>query len=141
MWRSYHSIQEQAGDKQHLKNYRPLSLINVDYYGNLDGETTRLARALSPEIGTHQSAFLGDRLIDENIQFVIARSKIRNENLGVLFLDQEKAYDRVSHDFMWEVFNGGIRPAQRLHYMDQNALQGGDDKSLMLMAIEGETSR
>jgi hypothetical protein len=66
----------------------------VDYYGNLDGETTRLARALSPEIGTHQSAFLGDRLIDENIQFVIARSKIRNENLGVLFLDLEKAYDR-----------------------------------------------
>ena len=74
-------------------------------YGNLDGETTRLARALSPEIGTHRSAFLGDRLIDDNIrtvQFVIARSKIRNENLGVLFLDQEEAYDRVSRDFMWE---------------------------------------
>ena len=51
---------------------------------------TRLARVLSPEIGTHQSAFL----IDDNIctvQFVIARSKIR---LGVLFLDLEKAYDR-----------------------------------------------
>jgi hypothetical protein len=62
-------------------------------YGNLDGETTRLARALSPEIGTPQSTFL----IDDNIctvQFVIARSKIRNEKLGVLFLDLEKAYDR-----------------------------------------------
>jgi hypothetical protein len=34
---------------------------------------------------------------------VIARSKIRNENLGMLFLDQGEAYDRVSHDFMWEV--------------------------------------
>ena len=69
---------------------------------------------------------------------MIARSKIWNENLGVLFLDQEKAYNRVSHDFTWEVM--GALGAQRLH-VDQNAVQGGDDKPHMSMAIEAETSR
>jgi Reverse transcriptase (RNA-dependent DNA polymerase) len=63
----------------------------------------------------HQSAFLKNRLIDDNIrtaQLAIARSRVRQEDLGILFLDQEKAYDRVSHDFMWEAL-GALGIPQR----------------------------
>jgi Reverse transcriptase (RNA-dependent DNA polymerase) len=77
----------------------------VDYKILTEIMMRRLVKALSPGIGMHQSAFVKNRLIDDNIctvQLAIARSRVRQEDLGILFLDQEKAYDRVSHDFMWE---------------------------------------
>ena len=69
---------------------------------------------------------------------MIARSNIRNENLGVLFLDQEKAYNRVSHDFTWEVMGALGLPKDftwiKILYKEATI-------NLMSMAIEAETSQ
>ena len=68
----------------------------------------RLVKAINKVIGLHRSAFIEVRLIDVNIrtiQYLFARRKTSRakleEDRSIFFLDQEKAYDLISHDFMW----------------------------------------
>ena len=96
------------GDNTNLENYRPLSIINVDYKIFTEILMQRLVNAVKDVLGLYQSAFLPGRLIDDNIkiiQYLIARQKAPNrdgvEGCSILFLDQKKAYDRVSHEYMW----------------------------------------
>ena len=92
------------GEKEDLKYYRPLSLMNSDYKIFTEILMQRLVKALGTVIGDYQSAFLPKRQIDDNIrtiQYLIARGTVKKEDFAILFLDQEKAYDRVSYIFMW----------------------------------------
>lgn len=86
--------------------------MNVDYKLFTDILMQRLTTALGEVIGSQQSAFLSKRLIDDNIrtvQYLIAkhgtsaRPDRRQPGLAIVFLDQEKAYDRVSHEFLFAV--------------------------------------
>lgn len=93
------------GDPADIKNYRPLSIMGADYKLYTAILANRLVKALEMIIRDHQTAFLPGRLIGDNIklvQCVIDRYKDSEEEVAVLFLDQEKAYDRVSHTYMWE---------------------------------------
>ena len=106
-------LYKNKGEETDLKNYRPLSIMNVDYKLFTDILMQRLVKALGEAIGIQQTAFLPGRIIDDNIrtiQGLIARHDktdhaFKREGIGVLFLDQEKAYDRVSHEFLWAVLD------------------------------------
>lgn len=67
----------------------------------------RLVKALDFAIGPYQYAFIPGRLIDDNIRTVQAiidtYSGDDSEGVYLLFLDQEKAYDRVSRRYLWKV--------------------------------------
>ena len=92
------------GEPTELKNYRPLSIMGFDYRLYTWILTKRLTQPLSEVIGDHQSAFLPGRLIGDNIklvQSVIDKHKDSTDEIGLLFLDNEKAYDKVSHAFLW----------------------------------------
>ena len=39
------------------------------------------------------------------VQYAIAGAQVRKEKLGLLFLDQEKAYDRVNHRYLLAVLD------------------------------------
>lgn len=86
-------------DPTDLKGYRPLSLLNVDYKLYSIMIMHRLVHAINPVIGDQQYAFLRGRQITDNIKLVqclIDGYEIgEEEGLQMLFLDQEKAYDRV----------------------------------------------
>ena len=96
-------------DEKDLKNYRPLSIMNVDYKIFTAILMKRLTSGLRHVICDHQYAFLPGRLIDDNvrtIQYLIEKHEMdEEEGLNILFLDQEKAYDRVSHEYMWAVLD------------------------------------
>jgi exonuclease III len=99
-------LYKNKGDPELLKFYRPLTLMGVDYKLYTDILMHRLVTALEPVIGPQQTAFLKGRLIDDNIrtvQYLINDKHQEEEPLGILFLDQEKAYDRVSHSWLWAV--------------------------------------
>ena len=93
------------GEADQLKNYRPLTIMNVDYKIFTEILMRRLLKALEGTIGHHQTAYLKGRLIDDNvrtIQYTVDKYKDdENEGIHLLFLDQEKAFDRVSHRFLW----------------------------------------
>lgn len=112
-------------DPTDLKGYRPLSLLNVDYKLYSIMIMHRLVQAINPVIGEQQYAFLRGRQITDNIKLVqclIDRYELGDiGGLQMLFLDQEKAYDRVSHTYLWALLekfgipNDGIRMIRALY--------------------------
>jgi hypothetical protein len=92
------------GDPNLLKNYRPISLLNVFYKIFSKVISNRLKTILSKCIGDHQHAFLKGRLITDSVAEVllieeVAKAKELDDGV-ICFLDQEKAYDRVDHPYL-----------------------------------------
>uniref|UniRef100_A0A803JT65 Reverse transcriptase domain-containing protein n=1 Tax=Xenopus tropicalis TaxID=8364 RepID=A0A803JT65_XENTR len=94
------------GDKERLENYRPITLLNVDYKVMAKLISLRLKPFLSNLIHPDQVCGVPGRSMTESlnvIRDVIWFCNERNLNLAVLSLDFEKAFDRVSHDFLFKV--------------------------------------
>ncbi|TAQ83163.1 hypothetical protein B7494_g8512 [Chlorociboria aeruginascens] len=92
------------GEKNDIRNYRPLTVLNTDYKLYSWILFQRFLEWSNHLIGEHQTAFLRGRLIGDNVKLVqcaVDKFKKDDEGIGLLFLDQEKAYDRVSHTWMW----------------------------------------
>jgi exonuclease III len=94
------------GDPTLLKNYRPITLLNVDYKLYTSILVNRLQQPLTKVLSQDQHAFLKSRLITDNILEVklnlILAEQTKQTGFAV-FLDQEKAYDRVDHEFLFKV--------------------------------------
>ena len=109
-------LYQEKGDTDDLKNYRPISLINVDLKILTKTLTNRLKKVLPSLIHFTQTAMDG-RKIDNTIHMLLAN----NENLAsaFIFLDQEKAFDRLNHEFLYKTMKAfGIGPAF-IHWIRQ----------------------
>ena len=97
------------GDPTLMKNYRPISLLNVYYKIFSKILSNRLKLVLSHCIGEEQHAFLKNRLITDSVAELLLIdevAKIHQLKDGVIcFLDQEKAYDRVDHQYILDVLD------------------------------------
>ena len=97
------SLIYKKGDSSDIANYRPIALLNSDYKILAGTINTRL-RDISPHILLPtQSGFTPGRLITDCIHIVDLTIHKLNQTKSpghVIFLDQEKAYDRVSHDWL-----------------------------------------
>lgn len=97
-------LYKNKGDPEDIRNYRPLTVMNVDYKIFTLIIMKRILIPLDYVLGAHQTAFLPGRLIDDGVrtvQMLIARYRDSADGINMIFLDQEKAYDRVSHEFLW----------------------------------------
>ena len=91
------------GDKKLLKNWRPISLLNVDYKICSKALANRLAKVLSSIINEDQTCSVPGRTIFENLALfrdVLDHVNLTNETGILVSLDQEKAFDRVDHSFL-----------------------------------------
>ena len=103
------------GDKprQFLKNWRPISLLNITYKLASSCIAERIKTCLRSIIHEQQKVFLQGRYIGENIRLMydLLNYTDNNNNRGMfLLVDFEKAFDSVSHDFILqilELFNFG----------------------------------
>ena len=104
------------GDKRLLKNWRPVSLLNVDYKILSSTISRRLTEILPHIITKTQGCAVKGRVIFENLRLIedlIQRDEGNMEEWegGIIkALDLEKAFDRIEHDYMFEVlekFNMG----------------------------------
>ena len=87
-----------------LKNYRPISLLNTDLKIISKVLAKRLIEVLKDIIHPSQKCIPG-RQITDNIhlaQDLIDLINRKNEEAGLIFLDQEKAFDRISHTFIFK---------------------------------------
>ena len=93
-------------EKDQIKNYRPITLLNTDY--------KLLTKALSTQLTTHihslihpdQHGFIRNRTILDPIrlnQTICAYADYMEENGAIVALDQEKAYDKIDHGYLLEV--------------------------------------
>ena len=97
-------IFKKTGEIFLLTNYRPISLINVDIKILTKVLANRLKYILPSIIHVTQTAVYG-RKIDQTIHMIRDLIDIANkddEQAAFIFLDQEKAFDRVHHEFLFK---------------------------------------
>jgi len=97
------SLLFKKGDRDDLKNWRPISLLNVDYKIFTKALTSKLSPALAEIIEPSQTASIKGRTILDNVS--LARDLIdhlskQKETSYVVALDQSKAFDRVDWSFL-----------------------------------------
>ena len=91
------------GDRKNLKNWRPISLLNVNYKICSKVLSLRLSKVLEFIIDPDQPCSVPGRKITSNLH--ILRDVLdyidRTNETGILIsLDQEKAFDRVNRTFL-----------------------------------------
>ena len=93
-------------DKRYLKNWRPISLINVDTKLASKCLASRIKKVLSSLIHSDQTAYVKDRYIGESIRLIsdVLEYTDSNEIEAILFsTDFEKAFDSIDHSFLFAV--------------------------------------
>ena len=97
-------IPKKNKDIRHLKNWRPISLLNTDYKILTKTLATRLKKVLPDVINEDQVAYLKERFIGQNIRTIIdvmEFTRLTNSEGIAAFLDFEKAFDTVN----WKVID------------------------------------
>ena len=91
------------GDRKALKNWRPISLLNVDYKICSKAISVRLSKVLDFIVDPDQTCSVPGRKISSNLHILrdILDYIDRTGETGILVsLDQEKAFDRVNRTFL-----------------------------------------
>ncbi|KAI8478588.1 hypothetical protein Bbelb_436860 [Branchiostoma belcheri] len=111
------SLLDKKGDPLNPANKRPISLLNVDYKIFSKALANRLKDVIGTVVHTDQSCGIPGRSIDDSVcllRDIVEYVNGTESSCVLIALDQEKAFDRVSHDFMAKVLNKlGFGPAFR----------------------------
>ena len=92
------------GDLCEVKNWRPGSLLCTDYKIISKALANRLRDVMDQVVHIDQSYCIPGRSIRDNIVLIRDYLDISNSldlQLGFISLDQEKAFDRVEHQYLW----------------------------------------
>ena len=90
-------------DKRNLKNWRPISLLNVDYKICSKAVSIRLAGMIGSIVDPDQTCSIPGRSLFANLTLLrdtLAFIEHTGESGILLSLDQEKAFDRVDRFFL-----------------------------------------
>ena len=95
------SLLYKKGDSRLLKNWRPVSLLNVDYKILSKILVKRLSRFMNKLIPTTQKcAVPGRKAMDAITILDIIHNELEESGGALICLDQEKAFDRVNHTYL-----------------------------------------
>ena len=121
----------QKGDKpkQFLKNWRPITLLNVIYKLASGSIAERLKQVLDKLISKEQTGFMSGRYIGENTRLIydILHITYQLDIPGLLLIiDFEKAFDSISWKFIEKVliflnFGESIKQLLKVFYSDISA--------------------
>ena len=90
-------------DKRFVKNWRPISLLNVDTKILSKSLAEKLKSALPELISSNQTAYVKNRCISESgrlISDVIEMCDILDISGYLVTMDIEKAFHTLDHDFL-----------------------------------------
>lgn len=91
-------------DKEFCQNYRPISILNIDYKIYTSIISNRLQTCISDLIDEDQTGFIKGRQTHDNIRRTLhIIQKIDQNKLpaALISLDAEKAFDRVNLEFLY----------------------------------------
>lgn len=86
-----------------MKTLRPISLTNIDYRIMAKATYNRLSKVLGEIIGNWQKCSIPGRKIDSiiiQIRDLIDHANINNKSLFITAIDQWKAFDSISHEYV-----------------------------------------
>ena len=99
-------IYKNKGLNTDLKNWRPISLLNIDYKILTKILTNRLKNDANLLINSLQSCGPRSRSIINNalnLKTLIDYIENENQNGAIISIDQEKAFDRIEHNYLLKV--------------------------------------
>ena len=96
-------IEKKEKDKRFIKNWRPISILNVDYKIIAKALATRLKETLLKLISFQQTAYVKNRFIGEGGRLISDTLKM-SESLNLkdytVTVDTEKTFDSLSYSFL-----------------------------------------
>ncbi len=99
-------IYKEKGERTRVVNYRPITLLNTYYKLLSKTLAVRLASVAPCIVHKAQAGFVPGRRIHNHTQLARMMMLWAEENDAdgaIVALDQEKAYDRIAHDYLWKV--------------------------------------
>lgn len=93
-------------DRADIANYRLITVLNLDYKIFTRALQNKLAKAVPAVIHENQAGFMSGRSIFSQVKTVklmIDYAEMAQKEGVVVALDQEKAYDKILHDYLWRV--------------------------------------
>lgn len=101
-------IHKEGRDPLFCKNYRPISLVNVNYKVVAKLLALRLEPLMQHLIDKEQCGFVKGRLTSDNSRlFLNGQNKVSSLScsLAAISIDAEKAFDRVDWSFLFKTLN------------------------------------
>ena len=108
-------------DKQEIINYHPITVLNSEYKIITTALMNKLATVAPTLINKCQAAFIKGCSILNQIDLVnrmIDLCEIIDQKGAIIALDQEKAYDRICHDYLWETMRTMNFPDTIIHTIE-----------------------
>lgn len=97
------TLLDKGKDRQLLKNWRPLSMLNVDYKLGSKAIAERIKLYLPKLIHTNQVGYISGRHISNNIRAIsdiLEYTKLKGIPGVIVNIDFEKAFDSVNWEFL-----------------------------------------
>ena len=101
-------------DPTDISNYRPITVLNTDYKLLTKVLALQLVEHADTLIHEDQAGFIPKRSIFNHIRLakaIITYAETAEEDGAIIALDQEKAYDRIHHDYLWKVLEAFQLPS------------------------------
>ena len=114
-------------DPESIENYRPITLLNTDYKIFTKALSTKLADVAPQIINRDQAGFIPGRSIFDQVKTTKLVTDYMNSvsrTGAIVALDQEKAYDKILHPYLWEVMRKLEFPEKfirKVQYLYDNA--------------------
>ena len=125
-------------DPDDIANYRPITLLNTDYKIFTKALSLKLADAAPSIIHPDQAGFLKNRSIFDQVKttkMVIEYMNSSSRKGAIIALDQEKAYDKILHPYLWQVLRKFEFPEEFI-----KTVQSLYDNAETTIMINGELS-
>ena len=114
------SLEKKDKDTRFIKNWRPISLINVDVKIASKTIARRLESILPKLVHSNQNGFIKGRSVDgvRTIEDILEFAKFMDSSRILLAIDFEKAFDSLDHSFLLKIlekFNFGTQFVQWIY--------------------------
>ena len=96
-------IEKKGKDKRYLKNWRPISLLNVDTKILSKALSTHIKKVIGSVIESDQTAYVPGRYIGESVRLtsdILEFTEIHKISGYMITADIEKVFDSIEHNFI-----------------------------------------
>ena len=104
-------------EADNIANYRPITILNTDYKLLTKAIATRLTDIAPTIIHPDQAGFIRGRSIFDQIDQIattINYARLKEINGAIVALDQEKAYDKITHPYLWRILEKFAFPPEMI---------------------------